>query len=182
MPCLPTSRRLHLKMRCSTHFLSRISFHLLSACDLTGTPFPPCRHQSQQHRDCSEYVRALVFNSMLVKFLKWSCGRFISRYLSKGISQHTCDFCEHRPSRDLHNYPRSVGYHGNMWYFFFSHIHQEKKSTFIGVLFSQPCSPQTLPQANPVLPPVLPGDPAVEKHRVTPVDSHSSQVNMEIWK
>lgn len=64
--------------------------------------------------------------------------------------------------------------------FFLSHIHHEKKSTFIGVLFSQPCSRQTLPQANPALPPVLPGDPAVEKHGVAPVDSHSGQVNRKI--
>lgn len=59
---------------------------------------------------------------------------------------------------------------------------KKKKSTFIGVLFSQPCSPQTLPQANPALPPALPGDPAVEKHGVAPVDSHSSQVNRKIRK
>lgn len=127
MPCLPTSRRLHLKMRCFTHFLSKISFHLLSACDLTGTPFPPCRHQSHQHRDCSEYVRALVFNSMLEKFLERSRGRFVSRYLSKGISQHARDFCEHRPSRDLHNYPRSFGYHSNTWYFFLPHTPRKIK-------------------------------------------------------
>lgn len=63
--------------------------------------------------------------------------------------------------------------------FFLPHT-LRKKSTFIGVLFSQPCSPQMLPQAIPALPPVLPGDPAVEKHRVAPVDSHSSQVNRKI--
>lgn len=83
--------------------------------------------QSQRHRDCREYVRALVFNAMPVKFLKSSSGRFESRYLSKGIFQHTRRFCEHRPSRDLHNYPRSVGCHGNMWYFFSPTYTKKKK-------------------------------------------------------
>lgn len=170
-------------MRCSSHFLSQISFHFLSVCDPTGVPVSPCRHPSQQHHNCSKYAHTLVFNPIHGRILN---GHALGSS-SKGYFSQRTRLSVRTVQAEIYIIIRSFGYHGNMPLFFFSpplpHTPGEDKKNVYRCAVFQPCFLQTLLlQANPAFPPGPPGDPQWESTELPQWTVTGVKRIKKIWK
>lgn len=153
---LPT--RLHLKMRCSSHFLS-IFTSVSTYCDQSAsvtchTVWLECHFLSGDIWviiEGNNNIIDIAIGSLVcgLKSTMWNFPTivvFLKSNQPQGKTNHftvwlvKCDtlqnpstFCENCLGKDLHNYPRSFGNHGNM--FAHQHVifHQEKLNR--GVLF-----------------------------------------------